>query len=174
MVIRKNNAVLALSGAIPFALSIIFAMYTSGFDWRWILLLIGVCVLIAFRAFHIILRRKHDGQRLKLEIESVSQVTSEIFGSFMAYVLPLIFSGMSDKTIATICFSCSIYLLLLVISNVVYPSWIFSLMGYRLYRVMLKNDIEVLLLSKQNVFNISKRTLNAVEIDNCCFMDVAK
>lgn len=43
MIIRKNNAVLALSGAIPFALSIIFAMYTSGFDWRWILLLIGVC-----------------------------------------------------------------------------------------------------------------------------------
>ena len=139
MIIRKNNAVLALSGAIPFALSISFAMYIFGFDWRWILLLIGVCVLIAFRAFQIILRRKHDGQRLKLEIESVSQVTNEIFGSF-----------------------------------VVYPSWIFSLMGYRLYRVMLKNDIEVLLLSKQNVFNISKRTLNAVEIDNCCFMDVAK
>ena len=119
-------------------------------------------------------RTKEKGERIKLEVSSVSQVTGEIFGSFLAYVLPLVFSGMSDKTVLTITFACSIYLILLIISNIVYPSWIFSLAGYRLYKIVLQNNIEVLLLSKQNVFNIANQTINTVEIDNCCFMDVGK
>ncbi len=42
---------------------------------------------------------------------------------------------------------------------IVYPSWIFSLAGYRLYKIVLQNNIEVLLLSKQNVFNIANQTI---------------
>lgn len=174
MVIGKNNTVLALSGAIPFALSVIFAMYMSGFNWKWLISLVIACAIIATWSFYIIHERKKKGERIKLEVSSVSQVTGEIFGSFLAYVLPLVFSGMSDKTVLTITFACSIYLILLIISNIVYPSWIFSLAGYRLYKIVLQNNIEVLLLSKQNVFNIAYQTINTVEIDNCCFMDVGK
>lgn len=174
MVIGRNNTILALSGAIPFALSIIFAIFISDLNWKWTILPIALCVIISALSLRIIHNKKHSGQPIQLKIKSVSQVTSEIFGSFLAYVLPLVFAGMSDKTIATIGFSCLIYLILLVISNVVYPSWIFSAAGYRLYRVMVDKDIEILLLSKQNVFNICDRTINTVEIDNCCFMDIEK
>lgn len=54
------------------------------------------------------------------------------------------------------------------------PGWIFCLIGYHLYRVTLVNDVEVVMLSRQNVFNISKRTIDVVEVNGCCFMDVTE
>lgn len=75
MVIGKNNTVLALSGAIPFALSVIFAMYMSGFNWKWLISLVIACAIIATWSFYIIHERKKKGERIKLEVSSVSQVT---------------------------------------------------------------------------------------------------
>ena len=76
MVIGKNNTVLALSGAIPFALSVIFAMYMSGFNWKWLISLVIACAIIATWSFYIIHERKKKGERIKLEVSSVSQGSS--------------------------------------------------------------------------------------------------
>lgn len=172
MIIGRCNIVLALSGTIPLLVSVAFALYMTEVGLEWVSAIVLLCIIISVWSIIVIVRKAKKAQRLRLKVTSINLANSEIFGSFIAYVFPLAFSGVKVENLPIILFSCVIYFALVVVTNTVYPSWIFPLLGYRLYRIKTTHNIEALFLSKQKAVNFTNHMVNVIELDSCCYLDV--
>ena len=170
MYLRRFNFVFALSASIPLLVVLGFVLYLESYFWCSSLIAVLCCVSFVLSLTKI--KKTIAQPTLPLKISTVNSATSEIFGSFIAYVLPLAFSISSSHNILIILFACLLYCSLVTITNTVYPSWIFPLSGYRLYRIKTENGLEALLLSKQFVMNILTHNIKVVELDDCCYIDV--
>lgn len=170
VVLPKTNFILAASAAIPFLATLAFTFYVkdSKTECYWVCGL--CCVLLFFSWFSV--HRKKKKARDYLAIKGIEVATAKIPESFIAYVLPLLFAGTSNNSVQLILFCSGLYLCLLMVSNTVYPSVIFPMMGYKLYRVTTENGITGLLLAKSSAVNLLNSKTSVVDLDDCCYLEV--
>ncbi len=168
----RTNFILAISAAIPFLATLGFTFYINESKEAFYIVF-GICGLLLFLSY-ICIRRKKKKANANLVINGIEVATAKIPESFIAYVLPLLFAGTNEYNTQLIIFCSCLYLFLLMVSNTVYPSVIFPLLGYKLYKVTTENGVTGLLLAKSNVFNLINSEIKVVDIDDCCFLEVKK
>lgn len=171
MSFKRCNFVFALSATVPLLVVLGLILYLENYNiWYCILIVLTSCLsfILSFRK----IRKTTEQPYLVFKINSVNLATREIFGSFIAYILPLAFGISGSNNVIVISFACLLYCFLVTISNTVYPSWIFPLLGYRLYRIKTESGLEALMLSDQYALNVLTQTTLVVELDDCCYIDV--
>lgn len=169
--LKRTNYILAGSVAIPFLATLAFTFYANGEKIESFWVGVGGALLLLFSWYQLFRIRKKRQAEL-FWVGTIESGASKIPESFIAYVLPLLFAGARPDNVALILFCTGLYLFLLVVGNTVYPSVVFPLLGYRLYKVTTVKGISCLLLTKKRAADIAQTKICVVEIDDCCFMEV--
>lgn len=145
----------------------------------FIKLLIIICTLfllykIIFFLLHII--DKNENYK-PVSLINFSSVNNDMFTDVYAFII-LAMEAINTNNLIKVLNNIPYYILIIIlflkiISNSTYPNYIFKIIGFNVYKVNTKNNIEKILISKKDYSNIGEcdNVIEVIELDKYILLE---
>ncbi|WP_339053240.1 hypothetical protein [Arsenophonus endosymbiont of Crataerina pallida] len=159
MLSRLIRILFALTAIAPLSISLTYVFVTSN-KFQFAVIALVACLILGLTAIVVVNRARAHLECLPISIKKAKSADKEVIGFFTAYVLPLVFKGVSAPDLGAWAMAAVMLLFVLWSTHAFQVNPVLGLFGYHFYEVETADGITYLMITKRKINDIT--TVNYV------------